>query len=105
MGDLRAWNQPATPVDRGGNTNRVPVYSASDVGMGIEYFPPQMEQPKSLIRSLSSALAGTEPMEGERSLYKVGQEGKTHDVLTREGRTGLSEDLGLPNKKARKRRK
>jgi hypothetical protein len=101
---MKNWNM--APPDRGSDSRRVPVYSASDPGRGgIDYFKPQMVEPKGYLRSMSTVAQESPASEGERYLEKVGPEGQVHDTNTREGRRGLAKDMGLPAEKKKKKRK
>ena len=102
---MKNWNM--TPPDRGSDSNRVPLYSASQPSsdMPIDYFKPQMVEPKSYMRTTSEVAREFTPSEGERYLEKVGPEGQVHDVNTREGRRGLAKDMGLPAEKKKKKKK
>jgi hypothetical protein len=102
---MKNWNVPA-PANRADNVRRVPVYSASDPGIGeIDYFKPQMVEPKSYMRTTSEVARETAASPGERFLEKIGPEGQVHDINTREGRRGLAKDMGLPAEKKKKKRK
>ena len=111
MGNLKEWNEPPSPPpDRAGHENRVPVYSASDWGDGIEYYPAVWEDPKALIQHVSDIAKddkrfGLEVSPDEKFYYRVGQDKPGRDTNTREGRTELAEDLGLPNKKKRRKKR
>jgi hypothetical protein len=73
--------------------------------MSIEYFKPQMVEPKSYLRTTSEVARESNPSEGERYLEKVGPEGQVHDTNTREGRRGLAKDMGLPSEKKNSKKK
>jgi hypothetical protein len=100
---MKNWN--TTPPDRGSDSKRVPVYSASDLGSGIDYFRPEMVEPKSYIRSASVVAKESPTGPDERYLEKVGESGSVHDTNTREGRRGLAKDMGLRAEKKKKKRK
>jgi hypothetical protein len=100
---MKNWNM--TPPDRGSNPNRVPVYSASDIGGGsIDYFRPQLVEPKSYIRTTSMVAQESPTGPDERYLEKVGVEGQVHNTNTREGRRGLAKDMGLRAEKKKRRK-
>jgi hypothetical protein len=111
MGNLKEWNTPPSPPpDRAGHGNRVPVYHASDWGDGIEYYPAVWEDPKALIQHVADIAAGDKEFgievgPDEKAYYRVGQDKPGRDANTKEGRSALAEDLGLPNKKKKKRNK
>jgi len=103
---MKNWNM--TPPDRGSDSNRVPIYSASQPSsdMPIDYFKPQMVEPKSYLRTTSEVAREVPSRDpGERFLEKVGPEGQVHDTNTREGRRGLAKDMGLPAEKKKKKKK
>jgi hypothetical protein len=74
--------------------------------MPIDYFKPQMVEPKSYLRTTSEVAREVPSRDpGERFLEKVGPEGQVHDTNTREGRRGLAQDMGLPAEKKKKNKK
>jgi hypothetical protein len=74
--------------------------------MPIDYFKPQMVEPKSYLRTTSEVAREVPSRDpGERFLEKVGPEGQVHDTNTREGRRGLAKDMGLPAEKKKKNKK
>jgi hypothetical protein len=118
MGNLKEWNvPPSTPPDRGSHEGRVvPIYSAMDYGGGIDYDRARWEDPYAFMQAVANvakedkeaaerrAINGGEAPD-ENVYYRVGQDKPGRDATTREGRSELAEDLGLPNKKKKKRKK
>jgi hypothetical protein len=100
---MKNWN--VAPPDRGSDSKRVPVYSASELGSGgIQYFKPELVEPKGYIRSASIVAKESPAGKDERYLEKVGESGSVHDTNTREGRRGLAKDMGLRADKKKKRK-
>lgn len=101
---MKNWNM--SPPDRGSDSKRVPVYSASQPrsDMAIDYFRPEMVEPKSYMRTTAMVAKESPTGPDERYLQKIGVEGQVHDTNTREGRRGLAKDMGLRAEKKKKRK-